>query len=107
MLQRYRKGPLKSTCQLPVLHQTGIATRIAKGGPTSAANLEARGGIEPPIKVLQTFALPLGDRASDASILPDRKADITSYQCGKVILGLQAGSELRPSFQGFFRPFRL
>jgi hypothetical protein len=28
--------------------------------------LEARGGIEPPIKVLQTFALPLGDRASEA-----------------------------------------
>ena len=27
-------------------------------------NLEARGGIEPPIKVLQTFALPLGDRAA-------------------------------------------
>jgi hypothetical protein len=26
--------------------------------------LEARGGIEPPIKVLQTFALPLGYRAS-------------------------------------------
>ena len=25
--------------------------------------LEARGGIEPPIKVLQTFALPLGHRA--------------------------------------------
>jgi hypothetical protein len=25
--------------------------------------MEARGGIEPPIKVLQTFALPLGDRA--------------------------------------------
>jgi hypothetical protein len=25
--------------------------------------LEARGGIEPPIKVLQTFALPLGERA--------------------------------------------
>ncbi len=29
--------------------------------------LEARGGIEPPIKVLQTFALPLGDRASGVS----------------------------------------
>ncbi len=29
--------------------------------------LEARGGIEPPIKVLQTFALPLGDRAFDAN----------------------------------------
>jgi hypothetical protein len=26
-------------------------------------NLEARGGIEPPVKVLQTFALPLGHRA--------------------------------------------
>jgi hypothetical protein len=25
--------------------------------------LEARGGIEPPIEVLQTSALPLGDRA--------------------------------------------
>jgi hypothetical protein len=32
------------------------------------ASLEARGGIEPPIKVLQTFALPLGDRASDANL---------------------------------------
>ena len=30
-------------------------------------SLEARGGVEPPIKVLQTFALPLGDRASDGS----------------------------------------
>ena len=29
--------------------------------------MEARGGIEPPIKVLQTFALPLGDRALAAS----------------------------------------
>ncbi len=28
-----------------------------------AVEMEARGGIEPPIKVLQTFALPLGDRA--------------------------------------------
>src|SRR5216683_6753976 len=33
-----------------------------------AANLEARGGIEPPIKVLQTFALPLGDRASESNV---------------------------------------
>jgi hypothetical protein len=37
--------------------------------------LEARGGIEPPIKVLQTFALPLGDRAwvqiSAEMILPE------------------------------------
>jgi hypothetical protein len=28
--------------------------------------LEARGGIEPPIKVLQTFALPLGYRATES-----------------------------------------
>ncbi len=27
--------------------------------------LEARGGIEPPIMVLQTIALPLGDRATE------------------------------------------
>jgi len=26
-------------------------------------DLEARGGIEPPVKVLQTYALPLGYRA--------------------------------------------
>ena len=31
--------------------------------------LEARDGIEPPIKVLQTLALPLGDRASDVNVL--------------------------------------
>jgi hypothetical protein len=29
-------------------------------------SLEARGGIEPPIKVLQTFALPLGYRATES-----------------------------------------
>jgi hypothetical protein len=32
--------------------------------------LEARGGIEPPIRVLQTLALPLGDRATVAFTLP-------------------------------------
>jgi hypothetical protein len=30
--------------------------------------MEARGGIEPPIKVLQTFALPLGYRASEPGL---------------------------------------
>jgi hypothetical protein len=30
--------------------------------------LEARGGIEPPIMVLQTIALPLGDRAVDEEL---------------------------------------
>jgi hypothetical protein len=32
-----------------------------------AEKLEARGGIEPPIRVLQTLALPLGDRATGKS----------------------------------------
>ena len=40
--------------------------------------MEARGGIEPPIKVLQTFALPLGDRASALFILSERQPGITS-----------------------------
>jgi hypothetical protein len=34
--------------------------------------LEARGGIEPPIMVLQTIALPLGDRATVPEPLPVR-----------------------------------
>jgi hypothetical protein len=34
--------------------------------------LEARGGIEPPIKVLQTFALPLGDRAPFVKLINTR-----------------------------------
>jgi hypothetical protein len=34
---------------------------------TARKNLEARGGIEPPIRVLQTLALPLGDRAADSN----------------------------------------
>jgi hypothetical protein len=40
--------------------------RERRKGPNESSNgkeLEARGGIEPPIKVLQTYALPLGDRA--------------------------------------------
>jgi hypothetical protein len=40
--------------------------------------MEARGGIEPPIKVLQTYALPLGDRADG----------VCNYQI--ITLGLQA-----------------
>ena len=40
------------------------------GGPIFSfqeKKLEARGGIEPPIWVLQTHALPLGDRASNSN----------------------------------------
>jgi hypothetical protein len=40
-----------------------LMLRKKAGGNICRENLEARGGIEPPIKVLQTFALPLGDRA--------------------------------------------
>jgi hypothetical protein len=36
-------------------------------------NLEARGGIEPPVKVLQTFALPLGHRAGNIKSVISRQ----------------------------------
>jgi hypothetical protein len=39
--------------------------------------LEARGGIEPPIKVLQTFALPLGDRAAE---IESRRESVSSLE---------------------------
>ena len=42
----------------------GIKAVLGGVAMRSCKNLEARGGIEPPIKVLQTFALPLGDRAT-------------------------------------------
>ena len=38
-------------------------------------DLEARGGIEPPIMVLQTIALPLGDRATGR-----KKLSVISHQ---------------------------
>jgi hypothetical protein len=39
--------------------------------------LEARGGIEPPVKVLQTFALPLGDRA--VTVHPTKKTQPPNF----------------------------
>jgi hypothetical protein len=44
--------------------------------------LEARGGIEPPIKVLQTFALPLGDRAEYG--LANHSTARQPHQCAAV-----------------------
>jgi hypothetical protein len=46
--------------------------------------LEARGGIEPPIMVLQTIALPLGDRATG---LKSCQFSTISYQPGKKCAG--------------------
>src|ERR1700687_3539445 len=45
-----------------------LRIRIPRWRKQPGKILEARGGIEPPIKVLQTFALPLGDRAWDANL---------------------------------------
>jgi hypothetical protein len=54
------------------LFDGSLETFRTKGMPQLISNsqlvclrekMEARGGIEPPVKVLQTFALPLGDRA--------------------------------------------
>src|SRR5579862_3046201 len=59
-----RRG--SSTARPGASRETKGAGRSAQNdsNPTAAtAELEARGGIEPPMKVLQTFALPLGDRA--------------------------------------------
>jgi hypothetical protein len=40
-------------------------------------SLEARGGIEPPIKALQASALPLGDRATElAAFAPTDKRNL-------------------------------
>jgi hypothetical protein len=44
--------------------------------------LEARGGIEPPIKVLQTFALPLGDRAIQGAPSTSENANIQQRDKG-------------------------
>jgi hypothetical protein len=38
-------------------------------GGRKREKLEARGGIEPPIMVLQTIALPLGDRAFGGKVV--------------------------------------
>ena len=46
--------------------------------------LEARGGIEPPIMVLQTIALPLGNRATG---LKSCQFSTISYQPGKKCAG--------------------
>jgi hypothetical protein len=56
-----------------------------RNGPSrqlSEELLEARGGIEPPIRVLQTLALPLGHRATVLTgrqcVLPDFRAEYDS-----------------------------
>lgn len=40
--------------------------------PSSKKEMEARGGIEPPMMVLQTIALPLGDRAPGEGLVRRR-----------------------------------
>ena len=50
--------------------------------------LEARGGIEPPIMVLQTIALPLGDRATGLE-------DLMRGEDGKEVFALSSCSILQ------------
>src|ERR1700730_13115914 len=69
MVQRYRKACLKSMRHL--LPESASLLEV----------LEARGGIEPPIKVLQTFALPLGDRASGTNAFYHFQWDSHSWLC--------------------------
>ena len=61
VLKRWEGPCVASTYFVAVCH----CGKYEEFGPAlNTTALEARGGIEPPIKVLQTFALPLGDRAS-------------------------------------------
>jgi hypothetical protein len=57
-------------------------TQISPIRLQSEEKLEARGGIEPPIKVLQTFALPLGDRASMQKLFSFDLNPAPSAPCG-------------------------
>ena len=58
--------------------------------------LEARGGIEPPVKVLQTFALPLGyraphrNRSRESDLLPCLRARILLYALQTFVTQLSA-----------------
>jgi hypothetical protein len=52
--------------------------RVAKRKGNSGRRLEARGRIELPIKVLQTFALPLGYRAPEEETFDSGKIIIAS-----------------------------
>jgi hypothetical protein len=68
---------------------------VSASSGKSVEKLEAREGIEPSVKVLQTFALPLGDRA----ILPGQasaKADLPSNRDHSIAS--------RTPFQHFFLP---
>ncbi len=49
--------------EIPFPRKAPLRPRWSKRKSKEEDKLEARGGIEPPIKVLQTFALPLGYRA--------------------------------------------
>src|SRR6266849_9436592 len=57
---------LRSFASLRMTMAVEFAQRAGahRGKTFGSENLEARGGIEPPIMVLQTIALPLGDRAT-------------------------------------------
>ena len=51
--------------------------------PTENGRLEARGGIEPPIMVLQTIALPLGDRATGLKVVSSQQSAISQKKCAE------------------------
>src|SRR5882724_3777042 len=61
-------------------------------------NLEARGGIEPLVKVLQTLALPLGYRASN-SANPLIAFEILASQNRWVTLGAQSRDNIAAQYR--------
>ena len=70
-------------------------------------SLEARGGIEPPIKVLQTFALPLGDRASDPNLTVQASAQVSPFPPLTAMPGFQFPREGQPNPHNFVSPQQL
>lgn len=71
-------GVLTLVFSLPVLARRRRLGSVSLQG-LSGFKLEARGGIEPPIKVLQTFALPLGYRAPVVDCLMRRGSASTRF----------------------------
>jgi hypothetical protein len=65
------------------------AARIQTWKSRENEKMEARGGIEPPIKVLQTYALPLGDRAGclrqNRIITLGARQNVSKIQMGLIV----------------------
>ncbi len=73
----------KEACDRQIMMDMGQGLAIgARHNSWAMETLEARGGIEPPMKVLQTFALPLGYRAARPANHSIRDLPTATFQPG-------------------------